>query len=67
MFKDLLKTSRGVIAVEGYYEWYDPEKKNRSIQPFFIQNKQEGETLYIACLFRQEGENKKFVVMTRES
>ena len=67
MFKDLLKTSRGVIAVEGYYEWFDPEKKNWSIQPFFIKNKQEGESVYIACLFRQEEENKKFVVMTWES
>jgi len=55
-----------VIIVDGYYEWHDPEHKNRSIQPYFIKSKTL-EPLYLGCLFKEEKDGLKFVVITRES
>ena len=28
MFRELVKTNRCVLMINGYYEWYDPESKN---------------------------------------
>ena len=69
-FNRLIKKQRGVIFVDGFYEWKAPNFSQGKKQPYFIQPKQEKELLCLACLYDKEDSNPSgysFTVITVEA
>ena len=58
------------MVINGYYEWMENEKESR---PFFLKNKDEGDYLYLACLYNNAftdtigEEYNHFVVLTMDA
>ena len=59
-FSDSLRHHRCVIPAAGFYEW----DRSRDKVSFFIKEKP---VLYLAGLFRPEGSDLRFVILTREA
>ena len=69
MFRDLLQDFRCILTINGYYEWRNPDEKDK--QPYYIYPK-EGELLQIAGLFKPQQQSdgtiqNSFVVLTCEA
>ena len=58
------------LIINGYYEWLDNGRESR---PFFLKNKNEGDYLYLACLYNNAFNEKigeeynHFVVLTMDA
>ncbi|KAL9644273.1 hypothetical protein ABK040_005734 [Willaertia magna] len=70
VFNRLLKNQRGIVFVEGFYEWKELNFKKK--QAVYIHPKEKNELLCFACLFDKKKENENeykytFTIITTDA